>query len=98
MHLGPLVTKTSYTDELAAQRGSALRGGELLATSGGAATATIRDGLDSDGRILYTFVAAVSAYDRQVFPEPLPAHEGLYVDHGSNVSHFILYYHPPLED
>ena len=88
----PVVHRRVYADELVAHNGAILVGGELLADGVGAATVTIRDGLNTDAGAVFTFTAATSSYDRQNFPNPIPMRSGLYVDLGSNVSHFILYF------
>ena len=81
-------------DRLAAQRGVGLYGGELVATSGGTATVNIYDALSAQGAPIMSFSVAASAIQRIFDPWPLAIHTGLYVDIGSNVSRFTLFYDP----
>ena len=81
-------------DRLVARRGVGFYGGELEAASGGTATVVIRDGLGASAVAIYSFSAAASALDRQALPFGILIREGLFVDLGSNVSRFILYYDP----
>lgn len=69
------------------------RGGLLKASAGGAATADLYDDTKAGGQPLDSFRALTSSYDRHP-----PSSEGvlvmraIYVDVGSNVDSFVLYY------
>ena len=66
-------------------------GGLLLATSGGAATVAVYDGLDTSGDLIDYFSAAASARDRNHLHLGIPLRQGLYVDVGSNVDEFTIF-------
>lgn len=74
--------------------GVTYHGGILLAGSGGAATVAVYDGVDASGDLIDYFSAAASARDRGTIDRGLIIRRGLYVDLGSNVSNFTLYYDP----
>ena len=81
-------------DRLVAQRGVGLYGGELVATSGGTATVDIYDDITARGAPIMSLSVAASSIQRIFDPWPLAIHTGLYVDIGSNVSRFTLFYDP----
>jgi len=84
-------------DKVAQIRGSVYHGGLLLATDGGAATVAVYDGLGTDGELIDYFSCAASAYDRHSIAKGIAIREGIYVDVGSNVDSFVLFYDPSLE-
>lgn len=68
-------------------------GGFLKATSGGAATAEIFD--DQTAEDLHfrdAFAATASQHDQHLIDPGLRFLHGLFVDLGSNVDHFLVYY------
>ena len=69
-------------------------GGALKTTSGGAGTVDVYDGFDATGELIDTFQAAASDVDVHIFERGLQLRSGIYVDLGSNVSAFTLYYIP----
>src|SRR3990167_8751322 len=69
-------------------------GGVLLADGGGTATVAVYDGQDASGDLIDYFSAAVSSRDRNWLDDGLVLKYGLYVDIGSNVSRFTVYYNP----
>lgn len=79
-------------DRLVAQRGVGLYGGELVATSGGTATVDIYDDIAAQGAPIMSFSVAASGIQRVFDPWPVAIASGLYVDLGSNVSRFTLFY------
>ncbi len=85
-------------DRLVAQRGVGLYGGELVATSGGTATVDIYDALRAEGAPIMSFSVAASTIQRIFDPLPLIITTGLFVDVGSNVSRFTLFYDPEGEE
>ena len=70
-------------------------GALLLATSGGAATATIRDGVSSSGEVIDYLGVVASGHERSVLESGIVLQRGLYVDLGSNVDQCIVYYELP---
>ena len=70
------------------------RGGLLLAGSGGASTVAVYDGIDTTGELIDYFSAAASARDRNYIGDGVILKRGLYVDVGSNVSKFTIFYEP----
>ncbi len=80
------------SDRLVAHGGAAFVGGELVATSGGAAQVLIRDGVDANGEAVAQFDALTSATQRFTLDQPIIMRQGIFVDLGSNVSRFELYY------
>lgn len=70
------------------------RGGLMLATSGGAATVAVYDGIDATGELIDYFSAAASGKDRNYIGPGIILKHGLYVDIGSNVSKFTIFYEP----
>lgn len=69
-------------------------GGVLVATGVGAATVAVYDGIDSSGDLIDYFYAATSQRDSRWLGEGIMLRRGLYVDLGSNVSVFAVYYTP----
>ena len=74
--------------------GAVYYGGILMAGSGGTATVIIYDGIDTDGDVIDYFSAAASGRDPRWLNEGIILRRGLYVDLGSNVDAFTLYYAP----
>jgi hypothetical protein len=77
------------------RRGGVYHGGVLLATSGGASTVAVYDGLDTSGDLIDYFSVSASAGERHVDDVGIQIREGLYVDVGSNVSKLTIFYDPP---
>ena len=73
-------------------------GGLLKATAGGTATAEVYDGKDTSGDLIDSFSAAASGRDRSYLDDGLILKRGLYVDVGSNVSAFTVFYDPTPRD
>ncbi len=72
--------------------GAVYFGGILLATSGGAATVAVYDGQDTSGDLIDYFSAAASSRDRNHLHTGIPLRTGLYVDIGSNVDEFTVFF------
>ena len=66
----------------------------LVASSGGAATAIVRDGHDTGGEAKIYLAALTSATDRAFFNPPIYFKKGLYVDVGSNVTSVLVHFLP----
>ena len=81
-------------DKLVLERGAIYHGGILKADGVGAATVDLYDGLNTGGEPIDMFYAAVSQRDSRILERGLALREGLYVDIGSNVSYFTIYYEP----
>lgn len=64
----------------------------LVASTGGAATAVIRDGHDTSADAAIDLAALTSSYDFRKFDPPLYLKKGLYVDVGSNVTAVLVHY------
>jgi len=58
----------------------------IVATAGGAATASLYDGRDASGKLLATISAPASETRFVSLPEPFAVGSGLYVDVGANVT------------
>lgn len=67
-------------------------GGVLLASSAGYATVNVYDGDNTNGELIASFVAGASLVDRDVRHVGVHYERGLFVDIGSNVSKFTIYY------
>lgn len=68
-------------------------GGLLLATSGGAATVAVYDGVSAtQGELIDYFTAVASARDPRSLSYPLHVERGLFVDLGSSVSAFTVFF------
>ena len=83
------------TDKVAVQRGGVYHGG-LLKASGGTATVSLYDGLNATTGTLIDFFTAGDGLAERVFLERgVDVREGLFVDLGSNVGSFTVFYQPP---
>ena len=69
-------------------------GGLLIATSGGASTVTVYDGIDTGGDIIDYFSVVASGHERTWSDDGIVLRRGLYIDLGSNVSAFTAFYDP----
>ena len=58
----------------------------LVATTGGAATAVLRDGHDTNAEAKLYLAALTSSYDQRKFDPPLYFKKGLFIDVGSYVT------------
>jgi hypothetical protein len=74
--------------------GAIYHGGVLVADGVGAATVTVYDGINTNGDVIDYFYAATSQRDTHWLGEGIELRRGLYVDLGSNVSKFTVYYQP----
>ena len=91
---GPVAHQRVDADRLFAQRAAVYHGGLLVATGDGSATVAVYDGLDANGELIDYFTATTSARDRNFYERGLKLLRGLYVDIGSNVSAFDIFYEP----
>ena len=66
----------------------------LVAGTGGAATAVIRDGHDTGGEAVVDLAALTSSCDPRKFDPPIFLKKGLYVDVGSNVASVLVHFLP----
>lgn len=66
----------------------------LRASSGGAATGTIYDGVDTNGRNFHTLRAAANARDGMRGAADVHFEHGIYIDVGSNVEEVLVIYRP----
>jgi hypothetical protein len=71
-----------------------LSAAHLTASSGGAATAIIRDGHDTTGEAKIYLSALTSATDPRFFSPPLYFKRGLYIDLASNVTSVLVHFLP----
>lgn len=71
-----------------------LSAAHLTASSGGAATAIVRDGHDTTGEAKIHLAALTSATDPRFFNPPLFFRRGLYIDVGSNVTSLLVHFLP----
>ena len=81
-------------DGLVLPAGATYHGGLLLADSGGASTVAVYDSLAGSGDLIDYFSALTSARDRGVIERGVVLRRGLYVDLGSNVDKFTVFYDP----
>jgi hypothetical protein len=81
-------------------RAGAYFGAVLLATSGGAATMAVYDGLDATGDLIdFLDTDAASDHDRSWYSPPKVLQRGLYVDLGSNIDQAVVFFTPaPAEE
>lgn len=70
-------------------------GGYLRATSGGTATADVLNGTSAGGQFRDGFRAVASEHDQHSFEKGIECPAGIFVDLGSNVDQFVLYYSFP---
>ena len=91
----PVGHLTVDVDRVAVQRGGVYHGG-LLKANGGTATVSVYDGLNSTTGTLIDFFTAGDGLAERVFLEGgIDVREGLFVDLGSNVGSFTVFYKPP---
>jgi len=64
----------------------------------GAATVTLKDGLNDDGETVLALSALTSDTKHVSFPNALEFHEGVYVDVGSNVAGVLVVWGRPVFD
>ena len=88
---------TVDADRVAIERGGVYHGGLLLASPEGAATVAVYDGVDAGGDLIDYFSVENDLAERHVFERGIDLRVGLYVDLGSNVSRFTVYYTPPTD-
>ena len=82
------------TDRKELDPAAVYHGGILLADGVGAATVAVYDGIDATGDLIDRFSAATSAHDFNYLSDGILLRRGLYVDIGSNVSAFTVFYDP----
>ena len=86
---------TVAADKVAVQRGGVYHGG-ILKASGGTATVSVYDGNDATtGTLIDFFTAGDGLAERNVYDKGIDLREGLFVDLGSNVGSFTVFYEPP---
>ena len=81
-------------DKKVCNRPCFLYAAHLVAGSGGAATAVIRDGHDTGGETVVDLAALTSSNDPRKFDPPIYFKKGLYVDVGSNVTSVLVHFMP----
>lgn len=69
----------------------------LVASTGGVATAVIKDGHDTGGEAVVYLAALTSSCDPRRFNPPIYLKKGLYVDVGSNVTAVLVHFMPARE-
>ena len=84
----------SAVDKKVCNRPVFLYAAHLVATSGGASTAVIRDGHDSNGDIVIDLAALTSSSDIRKFDPPLYLKKGLFVDVGAFVASVLVHFMP----
>lgn len=99
---GDLKTLELYWKELEYDRTTAdkkicnrpvfLYAAHLVAGTGGAATAVIRDGHDAGGEAVLDLAALTSSCDPRRFEPPIYLKKGLFVDVGSNVTAVLVHF------
>jgi len=94
LHEGPIPHTRIYADKKRLEPAAMYHGGLLLATGGGASTVAVYDGLDTSGELIDYFSVVASAHERHFMERGLIIIRGLFVDLGSNVSTFDIFYHP----
>lgn len=88
----PFVHAAVQADRQVAQRGSTYHGGALKSSAVGASIVDVYDGLDANGDLIDSYQCAASSRDVHVMEEGIVIRIGLYVDLGSNVTAFTVYY------
>jgi hypothetical protein len=92
--MSPVAHRRVTADRQLVDQVAVYHGGHLLASSGGAATVDIYDGLDTDGDLIDSFRAATSTPDSSLLEPGIAIRRGLYVNLGDNVTSFVLFYEP----
>lgn len=69
-----------------------LYGAALVANTGGASTAVIRDGHDTSGEPVVDLACLTSSNDPRMFNPPIYLKRGLFVDVGSNVTSVMVHF------
>jgi len=87
----------TVVDKRVSNRPCFLYAAHLVATTGGAATAVIRDGHDTSGEAVVDLAALTSSCDPREFDPPIYLKKGLYVDVGSNVTAVLVHFLPARE-
>ena len=90
----PHVSRSVGVDSRPLEPAAVYHGGLLLATSGGAATVAVYDGLDTSGDLIDYFGVVASGHERTWSDDGILLRRGLYIDIGSNVSAFTAFYDP----
>ena len=94
----PVSHKAVDADGRVLDPGAVYHGGILQVGSGGTGTVTVYDGVNARGDVIDYFSAATSGRDPRWLGEGIILRRGLYVDLGSNVDAFTVYYEPTPRD
>ena len=86
------------TDRKELDPAAVYHGGILLAAAGGAATVAVYDGHDTTGELIDYFSVAASGHERSWMDDGILLKRGLYIDLGSNVSAFTIFYDPTIRE
>ncbi len=92
---GPVGHSPVDADRLVLRGPGIYHGGVMVATSGGAATVDIYDGLDTGGDLIDSLRCAASGRDASFSERGIAFARGLYVDLGSNVDRCTVFVNPP---
>lgn len=92
-----LVSDLVTADKKVSNRPCFLYGCSLVAGTGGAATAVIRDGHETTSEGVIDLAALTSSYDTRKFDPPLYLKRGMFVDVGSNVTSVFVHFMPVKE-
>lgn len=87
-----IVAEAVTSDRRALPQAAFYHGGILLASSGGASIVSVYDGHDTTGVLIDRFDVQASQFQQSFYERGIALRRGLYVDLGSNVSAFTLYY------
>ena len=76
------------------ERAAVYHGAILRAAAAGAATATVYDGLSTNGEPIDAFKCSAEEHDFHMLDPGIALREGLYIDLGDNIDFFTVYYEP----
>ncbi len=93
--LNPFSSRELLADTKLDLQGGVYHGGVLKSSAVGVATVDIYDGGDTGADLVDAFVCALSHRDVHVLERGVLIRNALYIDVGSNVTSFTLFYEPP---
>lgn len=90
----PIVSEPFQADRAMRMPAGTYHGAVLQTGSGGASTVAVYDGQDTTGDLIDYFGSAASGHEAHFYERGIILKRGVYVDLGSNVTAFTLYYRP----
>ena len=94
----PVMSERIEVDRAIRMPAGTYHGGVLQTAAGGTSTVAVYDGQDTTGDLIDYFGSAASGHEAHFYERGLVLRRGVYIDLGSNVTAFTLYYRlPPRE-